>query len=183
MGFPDGSVVKKRPATQETQVQSLVGKIPWRKKWQLTPVFLPRESYRQTSLAGYNPSDHKRIGCDSAIKQQILCLFAWQIPFHTMTTQGFQTWRLQQRRNKRLKEEPVSVRPWGITLQRSCCAQQGKTPRQLKRSKERQLLTGPHLGRAVPEAVHGHSGAIVCVCQVHHRFSDSFDHFLGNKCS
>ena len=28
-----------------------VGNIPWRRKWQSTPVFLPGESHGQTSLA------------------------------------------------------------------------------------------------------------------------------------
>ena len=32
-----------------------VGKIPWRRKWQCTPVFLPGESPGQQSLAGYSP--------------------------------------------------------------------------------------------------------------------------------
>ena len=32
-----------------------VGKIPWRKKWQPTSVFLPGESHGQRSLAGYSP--------------------------------------------------------------------------------------------------------------------------------
>ena len=36
-----------------------VGKIPWRKKWQRTPVFLLGESYGQRSLAGYSPWDRK----------------------------------------------------------------------------------------------------------------------------
>ena len=36
-----------------------VGKIPWRRAWQPTPVFLPGEYHRQRSLAGYNPQDHK----------------------------------------------------------------------------------------------------------------------------
>ena len=31
------------------------GKIPWRRGWQLTPLFLPRESHRQRSLVGYSP--------------------------------------------------------------------------------------------------------------------------------
>ena len=31
-----------------------VGKIPWRRKWQHTPVFLPGKSYGQRSLAGYS---------------------------------------------------------------------------------------------------------------------------------
>ena len=32
-----------------------VGKMPWRKKWQTTPVFLPGESHGQRNLAGYSP--------------------------------------------------------------------------------------------------------------------------------
>ena len=32
-----------------------VGKIPWRRAWQPTPVFLPGESHGQRSLGGYSP--------------------------------------------------------------------------------------------------------------------------------
>ena len=32
-----------------------VGKIPWRRKWQPTPVFLPGESHGQRSVVGYSP--------------------------------------------------------------------------------------------------------------------------------
>ena len=32
-----------------------VRKIPWRRKWQPTPVFLPGKSYGQRSLVGYSP--------------------------------------------------------------------------------------------------------------------------------
>ena len=32
-----------------------IGKIPWRRKWQRTPVFLPKICHGQRSLAGYNP--------------------------------------------------------------------------------------------------------------------------------
>ena len=32
-----------------------VWKIPWRRAWQPTPVFLPGESHGQRSLAGYGP--------------------------------------------------------------------------------------------------------------------------------
>ena len=31
-----------------------VGKIPWRREWPLTPVFLPREFHRQRSLVSYS---------------------------------------------------------------------------------------------------------------------------------
>ena len=32
-----------------------VKKIPWRRKWQLTPVFLPRKIHGWRSLVGYSP--------------------------------------------------------------------------------------------------------------------------------
>ena len=35
--------------------------IPWRSKWQPTPVFLPGESLRQRSLAGYSPQGYKEL--------------------------------------------------------------------------------------------------------------------------
>ena len=34
-------------------------KIPWRKKWQSTPVFLPGESHGWRSLIGYSPRGRK----------------------------------------------------------------------------------------------------------------------------
>ena len=37
-----------------------VGTIPWRRKWQPTPVFLPGESRGQRSLAGYSPWGRKK---------------------------------------------------------------------------------------------------------------------------
>ena len=45
--LPSGSVVKNLPAMQEMQIcvlDSWVRKIPWRRKWSPTPVFLPGES-------------------------------------------------------------------------------------------------------------------------------------------
>ena len=38
-----------------------VRKIPWRGKWQPTPVFLPGESNEQRSLVGYSPWGHKEL--------------------------------------------------------------------------------------------------------------------------
>ena len=35
------------------------GTIPWGRKWQPTPVFLPGESHGQRSLDGYSPWGHK----------------------------------------------------------------------------------------------------------------------------
>ena len=44
-----------------------VGKIPWRKKWQPIPVFLPGELHGQRSLLGYSPWACK----DSAVTEQL----------------------------------------------------------------------------------------------------------------
>ena len=44
---------------QETLVQSMGWKIPWRRKWQPTPVLLPGKAHGERSLVGYNPWGHK----------------------------------------------------------------------------------------------------------------------------
>ena len=44
LALPDGSVVKNLPAVQERRFDPWVGKIPWKRAWQPTPVFLPGES-------------------------------------------------------------------------------------------------------------------------------------------
>ena len=36
-----------------------VGRIPWRRKWKPTPVFLPGKFHGQRSLVGYSPWDHR----------------------------------------------------------------------------------------------------------------------------
>ena len=52
-----------------------VGKKPWRRKCQPTPVFLPGKSLGQRSLVGYSPWGHKRAGHDLTKHQQQLFLF------------------------------------------------------------------------------------------------------------
>ena len=56
MGFPGGSVVKNMPV-KAGDAGSIPGsgKIPWRRKWQPTPVFLPGKSHGQRSLVGSGP--------------------------------------------------------------------------------------------------------------------------------
>ena len=54
-----GSASKRtRPQCRRHERQRLdpwVGKIPWRRKGQPTPVFLPEKSHGQRNLAGYSP--------------------------------------------------------------------------------------------------------------------------------
>ena len=66
-----GSVVKS--TSTNAGDMSLIpgsGKLPWRRKWQPTPVFLPGKSHRQRSLEGCNPWGHKRVRHNLATKQQ-----------------------------------------------------------------------------------------------------------------
>ena len=51
VGFPGDPGVKNPPA----MFKPCVLKIPWRRKWLPTPVFLPGESHGQRGLAGYGP--------------------------------------------------------------------------------------------------------------------------------
>ena len=54
--------VVKNPAHAGATVDRFhlwVGKIPWRRKGQPTPVFLPEKSHGQRSLEGYHPWGHK----------------------------------------------------------------------------------------------------------------------------
>ena len=44
---------------QRSRFDTWVGKIPWRRAWKPTPVFLPGESHGQRRLVGYSPKSHK----------------------------------------------------------------------------------------------------------------------------
>ena len=48
-----------------------VRKIPWRREWQPTLAFLPGESHRQRSLAGYSPYGHKESGTTEATQHTL----------------------------------------------------------------------------------------------------------------
>ena len=61
-GFPGSSVVKSTCQSRKNkkcEFDPWVRKIPWRRKWQLTLVFLPGKFYGQRSLAGYSSCRHK----------------------------------------------------------------------------------------------------------------------------
>ena len=54
-------LVPPRLPCRRRRFNSWVGKIPWRRKWLLIPVFLPGECHGQRSLAGYSPWSHKAL--------------------------------------------------------------------------------------------------------------------------
>ena len=54
-------MVKRVSTMRETGFNPWVGKIPWRRKWQSTPVLLPGKSHGQRSLVGYSPQGRKEL--------------------------------------------------------------------------------------------------------------------------
>ena len=54
-GFPGGPTIKNPLQYRTCRFNPWVGKIPWGRAWQPTPVFLPGEPHGQKSLAGYSP--------------------------------------------------------------------------------------------------------------------------------
>ena len=57
MGVPGASVVVCLP-NRRCGFDPWVRKIPWRRKWQPTPVFWPGKFHGQRSLVGYSPWGH-----------------------------------------------------------------------------------------------------------------------------
>ena len=72
VGFPRGSDGKecKRP-----RFDPWVRKIPWRRAWQPTLVFLPGESHGQRSLAGYSPWGRKELDTAEQLTHSTLLHF------------------------------------------------------------------------------------------------------------
>ena len=62
-GFPDGANGKEPDCQCRRHKRGgfnpWAGKMPWRRAWQPTSIFLPRESHRQRSLVGYSPQGCK----------------------------------------------------------------------------------------------------------------------------
>ena len=58
-GFPGGSGGKESACQYRRHKRygfdPWVGKITWRRAWQPTPVFLPRESHEQSNLVSFSP--------------------------------------------------------------------------------------------------------------------------------
>ena len=72
-------VVKNLPASagdvKRCRLDPWVGKIPWSRKRQPTPVFLPGESHGQRSLVGYSPWGHKESDATQWPSLQFCCLW------------------------------------------------------------------------------------------------------------
>ena len=63
LGFPDSTVVTNLQCRRQRKCgfDPWIKKIPWRRKWQRTPVSLLGESHGQKSLWSYSPWGHKEL--------------------------------------------------------------------------------------------------------------------------
>ena len=65
IGFPGSSASKESAydAGNAGDAGSIpgLGRFPWRREWQPTPLFLPGEHHGQRSLVGYSPWGHKEL--------------------------------------------------------------------------------------------------------------------------
>ena len=77
-------MVKRLSTMRETQVQSLGGKSPWRRKWQSIPVLLPGKSHGQGSLVGYSPWGRKESDMTEGLHFHFQCRRCW--------IRGFDLW-------------------------------------------------------------------------------------------
>ena len=56
-----------------------LGKIPWRREWLPTPVFLPGESHGQRSLVGYSPWGCKELGTFHSFFRLFSCIGHYRV--------------------------------------------------------------------------------------------------------
>ena len=72
---------------RKSEFDPWIRKIPWRRKWQPTPIFLAGKSYGQWSREGYSPWGCKRVRQDWASTNMHLHIYAYfmksHIIFHT----------------------------------------------------------------------------------------------------
>ena len=81
--------LKRLSAMRETWVRSRVGKIPWRRKWQPTSVFLPGESHGQRSLVGYSSRGRKELDMTERLHSLNQCSLR---PIHTLECLALDEW-------------------------------------------------------------------------------------------
>ena len=66
--YPSGSDGKESACnTDDRSSIPGLGKIPWRREWLPTPVFLPGEFHGQRNLVGYSPWDRKESGTSEGL--------------------------------------------------------------------------------------------------------------------
>ena len=80
-GFPGGASCKEPNCqcrrSKRCGFDPWVGKTPWRRAWQPTPVFLPGESQGQRGPAGYGPQGHKQLDTTEATQHTRMHIYTY----------------------------------------------------------------------------------------------------------
>jgi len=66
-------MIKNLSACRRPRFYPWVRKIPWRREWQLIPVFLPEKSQEKRSLVGYGPWGHKELKTTELVTLSLSC--------------------------------------------------------------------------------------------------------------
>ena len=111
------------PAGSDGKESSWVRKIPWRREWLPTAIFLPGESHGQRSLVGYSPRGHKE---SDRTERLTLSVFHCEMKWYKVglcKASGRNTLRRDSKRvqsHSRLNESQVNVLLWPsrVRLQR-----------------------------------------------------------------
>ena len=80
-GSVDKEPTRKHRRQKKCRFSPWVGKIPWRRKWQPTPVSLPGKSHGQRSLTGYSPQ-----GCRESDTTECTCTHTCKTQFRSRDT-------------------------------------------------------------------------------------------------
>ena len=75
-----------------------IRKMPWERKWQFTPIFLPGKSHAQRSLVGYSPQGRWRVRHDLAINNNVYKISTPKLP--KVATYWKSPWDPWQREHK-----------------------------------------------------------------------------------
>ena len=138
MRLPQGlsskeSVCSAGDMGERHRFNSLVGKIPWRRKWQTTPVFLPEKSHGQRSLAGCSPGNHKESDTTEHARIRRGCYWHLLVETrnavkHPVITENCLTQNVNSPRAEKLLPHIKSMKkPWknGKDKERICSKEQG----------------------------------------------------------
>ena len=76
--FPGGSEGKESACDERSGFEPWIGKIPWRRGWQPSPVSLSGKFHGQRSPASYSPCGCKELDMTERLNQtEHTCLYTW----------------------------------------------------------------------------------------------------------
>ena len=136
----------KEPACQYRRLgfNPRVRKIPWSRKWQSAPIFLPGESQGPRSLAGYSPWDRKEW---EATERLILSLFTFlTASFSPERTAAYNQEAAFQTERRHQEQGSWGNRESGILWNEHFCPSHSRGQRNVVQSESYGRWSRPRLG-------------------------------------